>query len=512
MKNLVSIVLTLIIYCIYSFLLTTKIIYSSFHLGNNSDLLYPFLFLRDFFNNYSSLNQWYLPPANAFFPDIFLLAFLYKLPIETSMFYYVLIQLLMIHYLFYFYNKTKSYSNLLSSIISISCVTFIFIIFGNHKDLITIFLPGYHSTIYLFGGYIWIKKDEIKFNFKLLIISLLLGFSDPFIIIQVLLPLFLFFLIINNISQLKIIVKLILITLLGKYIQSILLAFSFLKIPDIPVFKTFILLFKQNLIFKNLHISLQLMLKDLIYDPFIFIVLIFFTTLLINFKSKNNISKPIFVSYTLSIIINYLFQGSFGLWMGSRYIWFFYLIPIIFLNDRINRFIRIYFSKKTNLNFLKLDHTIVLNTLLIIYLTFLIFFITSIKNNLLMITSEKLNLLSIHETSNYYNFLPKKMICLREIQMKYNLIHGISDYWNAKYIHFFSNRELNLYQSDSQFNPYHWIYNSKFYFESIGTKKTTFIITNSIDESYIKQKVGLPLIIENCEPWNIWIYEHPFEF
>ena len=98
----------LIGFVLQCYLLTNTIVWDAFFLSENSDLLYPAMFVLESMNSFSSIAEWNLTPAPYFFPDLFLYSFFYFFDIGISLFIYNFIfSFTLIYYLYIIFKNIK---------------------------------------------------------------------------------------------------------------------------------------------------------------------------------------------------------------------------------------------------------------------------------------------------------------------------------------------------------------------------------------------------------------------
>ncbi|WP_110949064.1 hypothetical protein [Pseudomonas bohemica] len=107
-----------------------------------------------------------------------------------------------------------------------------------------------------------------------------------------------------------------------------------------------------------------------------------------------------------------------------------------------------------------------------------------------------------------YPYYPSTLSCIDGVLEKNRVFNGIAQYWDAKYIQYFSRLSLNLAQYSRTLEPFRWITSEK-YFRSrydfaIVSDHTDPSIKLSVD--MIKRLNGEPTIVATCDDKTIYIY------
>ncbi len=480
------------------------------------------MFLSDIQNNFIFLQDWVLTPSPYFFPDLLLYFLIDRGDIGTSIFIYVYIFSLSLFYLVsnMILNAEKQFQ--LSDVLLIFMVTNVFLLSNN--KLCFFYSPVYHSSIYLFGIFLIIHKNSLNRKVIILIyfLSFLFGLSDPFVLLQIIIPL-IFYSLISNFndkhllkSNLTFYIKVFLFSILGKLFISGLHKNKMIIVPEVPIFKTFLYILKNFLFIDNLTKSFHYFLYDFFEVKILYIIILIFIFLFIFDKKQTKIE--IFWTFLFTTLLLFIFQGWFGLWIGYRYMWFFYIFPLSYIVYYILlkfNFFSISKDKIQSSNIFKKEHIIISLSIIILIFQFFLFqkSIETIFNFYIKDTETiELNL-SSNNLVNYktQKIVPEVIICITNLSKKYNLKKGISDYWNAKYITFFSNNQLLINQYTSELEEYYWINNKNNYKNNDEYLIYNFIITNRLNESKILEFIGIPDFKEKCGENNIWIYKNNFQ-
>ncbi|MEW6265815.1 MAG: hypothetical protein AB1641_22305 [Thermodesulfobacteriota bacterium] len=112
---------------------------------------------------------------------------------------------------------------------------------------------------------------------------------------------------------------------------------------------------------------------------------------------------------------------------------------------------------------------------------------------------------------------PDRIKCLDDLARRHNLKFGFSDYWNAKYVSFFSRAGLRVNQLNPDLGPFLWINNLAWYY---GRKRGGrcdypdygFIITNGLSREVILKEFGPPTLVEYCGENEIFVYDRSNDF
>ena len=166
-------------------ILILLILFGTFHLffdaiyenhlgeGTDSDILYPYLFARDFWTGgWAGVRGWNLPPCSSLFPEIILSVLLY--PLFHSVYWF--------HWLFGFFYflmpfvlaKTLGIPNKVSYLFSLGFLALAGVL---PNSLGQFYFPGFHAVIFIFAAYTiyeiqnWIPKNRIQMIRFLLVLS-----------------------------------------------------------------------------------------------------------------------------------------------------------------------------------------------------------------------------------------------------------------------------------------------------------------------------------------------------
>ena len=500
--NIFIIFFFLLLISIQSFYLTNVIINHSFLEGKNSDLLYSFYLLDDLKHNFLNISNWHLTPAPYFFPDIFLVYIINSGDIFSSLYFYSFIIALIYIYLLRKFYLSLGFNQKKSLILSTFSYFFISFLFSFYQGLSYFFFPTYHSSIYIYGLFLFIFRKNNLLSI-IIIISFLYGLSDAGTFTQSILPIYLYCLFesgFKNLIQYKNLIMGMSFFFLGNYIQNLLVNYKILIIPDAPIVKTFKFIIKNNLIFPNLIHSYREFLQEAMnYKLYYFFVLLFILICIYQIKFiKNQKIKPIFFSFIIISVFMYFFQGVFGLWIGYRYMWFFYLIPVIFLLYILN-------EKYEILN----QKNIIFFILIFLFIQYYNLKSVLEKNyNIYNDSSKILTSFPDYNSQIHRRWIPDYIHCLFELKYKFQIEYGMTDYWNSKYINYFSRNSIFTNQFTENLEPYLWINNSAYF----SNKKYNFIIPSRLNPEAILKNYGIPDIKEKCDSDEIWIYKNYFYY
>jgi hypothetical protein len=543
----------LLLFVLQSLLLTVAILKDAFLDSQNSDLLYAPLLLLDITDSFRSLSEWNLTPAPYFFPDLLLYYPFHSLDIGIALFVYNLLfsgiwfallwrvfqDYYMVCFLFFF-------------------VGFVFFLSGK---LIYFFTPTHHSSLYLFGFYLIsviktsqerkessleFQKDWIHFlsipnpaklwhlqtfpvgtQLGILGVLFLYGMSDMQIILQIFLPFCIYEILIvfRNPRKLREILMFYFIlgvaVSLGNLFLNHLHQIKILKIPQIPVFKTWIFYLKQGLFWQNLSLTRVSFLEEAKEFYFFYIFLFLGYGLLFLVRQRLQFllphAKTLWITFLLSVLVIFLFQGSFGVWMGYRYIWFYYLFPLLFLGLEVSFFLREILFRRYKGNFIpfSLSRISLFWGMGVLSLLVLSFEINSLAPDLQKIGSFYISP-STPPTASFKSlrpgslkFRPNFIQCLSNLQTTHSLSKGVSDYWMSKYIQYFSQNQIVTHQVSSDLKTYAWINNSSIQDER---EEFSFLILNNLPKTLVLKRLGAPDQKEICDAKEIWIYKAKFSY
>ncbi|TGM63753.1 hypothetical protein EHQ94_13990 [Leptospira meyeri] len=158
------------------------------HLGEvtDSDILYPYLFARDFWiGGWDGVRGWNLPPCSSLFPEILLSIFIY--PFVNSVYWF--------HWVFGFFYfvmpyvlaKTLGVSNKISYLFSLGFLTIAGVLPNNLGQF---YFPGFHAVIFIFAAYTiyeiqnWDSKNRIQ-SFRFLLVLSLIWISEYWFFIHI---------------------------------------------------------------------------------------------------------------------------------------------------------------------------------------------------------------------------------------------------------------------------------------------------------------------------------------
>jgi len=518
------------------YLVTNTIVWDAFFLSENSDLIYPAMFVLESMNSISSIGEWYLTPAPYFFPDLFLYSFFYFFDIGISLFLYNLIfSITLTYYLYVILKNSKIFKY--EIYFTYYLYFFVSLVFLLTEKIFYFFSPTHHGSLYCFGLYlVSIRTGDNKYkeNYSLYFFALLFGFSDILIVLQIFIPILLFesFSMYKNQNQEwnKLFIyylKLFLAILLGRLVLIILQKNHMILIPDIPFFKTFLTIIKSGLLLENLKKTFFDFLVEAKELYIFYIFLSLFTGISI-FLSKKGLkglpqSNNLIFSFIISALVLFLFQGSFGLWIGYRYMWFYYLFPLVYLSLEIYYKLLLLMEEKSNIKFGEIfQKYIQMKSIRALYALLIFFVLTTeiiyyrvsitkilsfyIQNNT---SIQKNNISFLYPELSNVKLKPDFIKCMDSLQEKYELQYGISDYWLSKYITYFSKYSIRTTQVTESLEIYNWINHPNSIPKEIGY---TFIIPNNLNSSLIKERLGLPERIEKCVSKEIWIYSSTFSY
>ncbi len=543
--------LTLVLQCL---LLTVAILKDAFLDSQNSDLLYAPLFLMDISKSFTTLSLWNLTPAPYFFPDLLLYYPFKSLDIGISLFFYNFIFSTIC-----FFFLWRILNHFYTAYFFIFFLGFVFLYTGK---LFYFFAPTHHSSLYLFGFYlVFVTKNSLKnrefsgeilasnrasshsknplknksylylsnhAHFGLLGIGFLFGTSDIQILLQILLPFFIFEIISvswnTNKFKEKLFFYFMLCTavLLGNLFLNHLHHLKILRIPQVPIFKTWIFLLKQGLIWKNLAISLVGFFQEIkeFYFFYLFLFLGYGLLFLVrqSFQFLMPYAKSLWVSFLLSVLVIFFFQGSFGIWMGYRYIWFYYLFPTLYLVLEFSLYIRETLFQKED----ELSPGAPRRTLFFFWgMGFFSFLVLSLEIYSFAPELQRFGTFYLSQSTAYPATSPRSLRpktlkirpdfiqCLTNLQTIHALSHGVSDYWMSKYILYFSQNQIVTHQVSSDLNTYSWINNSSIQEEK---EEFSFLIPQNLPKSLLLERLGDPTQIEICDAKEIWIYKSKFSY
>ncbi|MDX1960024.1 MAG: hypothetical protein SFU98_15765 [Leptospiraceae bacterium] len=477
-------ILSIICFLLANLLLVNIAIEHHFIKLANSDLLYVPVFVEELFQNPKILSTWVLPPAPSFFPDIILFSFsrVFTKHLGINLFLYsltfnslLLFSLLKLKEIFQ--NRKNHQSDISYSALFFSF--WILLISTHPNELSLFFFPSYHGSVILlliFSIFSIFHKQK----FALLgILFYLFYISDKHSLVIFLFPIILIIFLdkknFNLKSKIYLLSTLLLIVMLGNQTLKFLKNNSIFYIPEISLQQAF----RNNLSFvqlkNNIFLTFPLALDFFLtlFQSYLFFFIFFFSALLysiIFFKNFSEKQRLILLVLLFSLFASISSQIVLGFWVGSRYLWGIYFFPLIILVLNFNA-----------------------SSLKLLFCLFLIF---------LCYTFFHFDLTFQHIL---YKTYPKEISCLDRIAKEKNLLNGISDYWNAKYIRYFQKERYAINQVFSDSKDYDWVSNRNWR----NSLRIDFVLIEGIDPKAIENKFGQPFEKLFCEKKEIWIYHKP---
>lgn len=469
-----------------SIILSQEAVQSKLIAGLDSDLLYPEALFKDLGENIYSLKDWVLPPGTYFFPDLFIYFILKILLLDISyiLSVYVFLQIILIVFLVLFaseFNFEKIHFTerfFYSSVI----VSFYFLLLNFlNLEISSFFLPAFHGYV---SVSILLLIAFLNSNKKMLLIPLtLLAMSDGHFYINIFFPLLILFLL-NVLSKKagynylyaenKSILYIIAVSISASFGMKILTNSNFLNIPSVPALSLLKTIIFKKLLFMNFHTGIK---EFIVYLEQTHYHLLYILTAVLFFifylYRKSNPSNKLYLSYlSITIVSPFMVQFFFGTWMGTRYIWSIFLIPLFLFIE--------YLTPKYNSRLVK---TICIGAYL-----FVLFYLGFISHR------------GFRFEKTVY---PSRIACIDSITK--NGSRGLSDYWHVKHTNYFTKNNLELFSMHPDLEPYIWIDNKKRY-DKLLTEKVDFIIVNGLNREAILQKYGNPISVKYCESDEIFIY------
>jgi hypothetical protein len=417
----------------------------------NSDLLYAPLFSEELWSPNYSIFTWDVPPAPYFFPDIFITSAFHvfgNLFLFSFLPYSILVSIALIYIVRKINPKISLEKNLLFQSILLSFVSLY------PESLGLLYFPTFHTSAFLICLYYFSFTED--FQNKDLILIFLVSISDKTLFSIFFIPMGIMFLFEKKYKRF---VTLIFIIFLITITLTVLEKYSLFNIPKIPIFNELKRILKEKRLFENFYLSFKITFSES-KSIFLFITL---STLILLKNIYTSYYRRMSILLFLSIFIQIFVQISFGIPISFRYNWFLFIIPFLSF---------IFYFDLFSIFFLPLG------------IGFLIFAVNKIDL-----------------------YIPKRQFinCLLE---KKQLKHGISDYWNSKYIRFFSKNEIEVNSVFSNIEPYHWIQNREWLTKNKKGESFNyqFILPERLNQEIILQKYGHPAQVENCIDKEIWIY------
>ena len=512
------------------YLLIYRGIWQNLYIYTNSDLLYIPSLVKDFWEGFYDWRLWVLTPAPYLFPDIIIFLFIsyFTSNLYLSFFIYGLVfALSLIYTVVSLIQMNQAHVSTIDIYkAAIYYFTLFFSILAFFPEDIGLFLfPSYHTSSILFSLFLYVillkTRTRIRI-FLFIIISTLAVLSDK----QILYTFYFPFLIasfslkskINNKIHWKCLLFFLMSLVFSSLILKLLSAFDIFQIPSIPIMaelKKNILQMKVIANTKHILPELQLFFYDYYLKK-----LILFLTLLISVglniyysieKFESRIDIRLFSRFVLLIyFFSILSQMFFGVWGGFRYLWALFFFPYFsifyyawnyqkrILTDQglsaVRAWQRLYVLEGIDQSSF-LGFRYIISFILICIAWFFLFQKESIK-------------------IEYNNPYPPFVSCLDSLKLKYNLTNGISDYWNAKHIRYLSHEQLIVNQVFTNLGKYNWIHNRDWYNKDKEGEKIiyNFVIPERLDKAQIPKRFGTPMVTEQCEGKEIYIYEKGFIF
>ena len=509
------------------YFLINRSIEQNFFIYSNSDLLYLPSFFRDYWEGAYNWKLWVLTPAPYFFPDafVFFLASIVNHNLYLSFFLYALFfSVLLIFSTSLLLGLFLDKISLLNIVHGVTlCLPFWLILISYYPEDIALFLfPSYHSSVILISlllYFLFVKMKNHLNSFYFILISSLTLMSDKQLIYTFFFPFFFAMLTMRDYRSQRNHYKVLLYFLFSLVISSIFLKilsyFSIFQIPGIPILTETKKILFQFKIVENVKLAMPEILqffKEFYSNKLpIFILFLIGTALNIYYAFSFFIKNNVLNLYSRYVLFLYLFsvlsQAFYGIWGGFRYVWGFYFFPFIsilfYMGDIYSRILSnriftkvnffkssLFFHSKNNLKFQAIFST------LILFLILLNIFFLKVKTN--------------NTVNNPY---PPFIACLDNLQGKYKLQNGISDYWNAKHIRYLSQTHLIVNQVFSNLEKYNWIHNRDWYNHDRNGNELiyNFIIPERLELNLIINKFGTPTLIEKCGARDVYIYKNGFK-
>ncbi len=477
----------------------------------NSDSLYPLVLYRDLFIDGFSLSGWVLPPAPYFFPDLFILfPFIFILPgmgiavIAYGLFVFS-INITFISNLFHSLTHNRTVSLIAAFITNLLIICFFHTSRGLQLAEI-ILLPSFHGGVFIAGLILLFiiffqskLKQPLLYYSSISLITFLSAASDLIFIVQFIIP----FIMTSSIfyrslplSKRHVLITnaiVILSTIAARIFISTLIAKRIITVikPNLYYNKSW-----QDILDSCIRFSHDIF-NILLHNPGFLVIQVIHMVLIFHFiyslvKRNSNLSPVLTIWHTFALIsmaCTITPPILTGLWMSETEIR--YIIPVfLFPAWTVTAYV-------IGFSFLHNKFTFYLiNTIIITCSIFYIFpDLARIRPN------------------DFTLPYPAKAKYIDTIARKHNLTHGFSDYWNAKYLTFYSKEDIRINQLHHSLIPYFWINNMDWYWKTPEGQENEkihyrFIITNRLNKTLILKHCGNPSIIEKNEGLEIFIYEN----
>lgn len=479
-NNYVTIIILLMAFCLFTVAYFTQYIDSG--LFFNSDELFLLDILTDLKNG-GSINNWYLPGAFEFFPDMMILALinLFTKDVYYLAYFYAVAQIMMFYVVIaYLINIfiAKKFSFYLASIFNFVCV-FLAI---NFYDFSFLFIHSFHFQTFIKGLFITILilkfyKDNKISNVMLFILSVIqiLGIiSDRWLLLWFILPLlscliFLYFkdMRFKSIMSLKLGIVLTINIIIGFVLYKVLFLHG-LNPEYYFIFQKKAFYHKVIAIFSG---DLRLLL--IMIFLFIFIISLKYNKYIINFYYENS-----------------LFRVSVLLFIASFILTFFALL-VIYYFDLTNRYL------------------IPITFISIMLFTFLIYQILGnfFTLSIILLLFGLMLFQTIGKNSMKYEYYPNDIKCVDNILRKYDVKHGIGEYWVSRHLNYINKSNIDVVPIETYKHIHRlWMENEKHKYDNYDFCVINSEIEINLNIVDIIQLNGKPIYTGKCGKYEIMIY------
>lgn len=489
----------------------------------NSDTLYMPSIYKDVFIDGTGFKGWHLNGAPNFFPDMLFYCIINWITgnFISACFTYSIIQYVFILFMFYLiYIEFFGKNNLAPITIANLLMTLFFLTNLRNNDFMFSFLTlsiSYHmgafvmSLIAMFFTFKYYNSSKTRYLILLFVFSTLGFINDRLFVVMYSLPVFSFIALIFIRTGRKRI-----LFILSSNVLSMLIGYLLFRAIKFSNYIYIYGLEGKIYNFANMKKCISIMLSEhwnILLEMknhgiiFILTILSFFLMVYIAIKNirgiylKKSIDNKIlintlFVLFASSFIfITYLNPAINGYYLGLAHLR--YNIYVLYLGI---------FSISFLINIVLANYGKIQN---VINYTLALFF--------LMVAINHASKIKIgNGLKEFFNYYPNSVQQIDNVAKENGLKYGISEYWTAKLTTMFSKEDLRVYTVFEKLVPWYHVTNENWYYNTgkgkYGNPEFDFIITNGLDTSFIKDRLGEPLDIIKSEDGHKIYITNPYSF
>lgn len=471
----------------------------------NSDALYVFELAENVVRGIILSGQ-NVPAAPYFFPDAAFIALLHLITHNISLLHYIHAVVFLSAFCFLVYQlinlslENRFYARLGSLIASVA----VFLVIVPQFYFLQDFLGAHLSIVIYSIGFLWFylknrhKPLPIPYCFCIFVLTFLIFISDNLLFPQLLFPLFILIVIdlfckkINKSFAYRILILFLFATVLGAKIEFFLNYFFDITISNnVSLFR----IRKIKELDKTIVLAIQIFSSSIRENPYGFIIILFnhFVTIVLGCflyahkkQFKLNTLFDILIFLYIVQISNLILAVLVGKITAPPHLR--YLDPLFIFPAVSAALVMMHVLMATS--FKKIMNVLIF----LVILGSEVFFVRQYRE--------------IHADifSKPYTGLNQ---CLDMLSKKYNLTHGLAEYWNVRLFRMLSKENVKISQINNQLQFFNFTDNKSFFYTD-STKKShpnyQFIIVNQLPKESIIANVGQPGRIEYCSNYEIWLY------